>query len=106
MATITLRKGDTAPNIPITCVYDDGTVVDLTGCTVKFKISDTNGTRTNDAHNSCTLTIAAAGTCLYDLFTGDIPNAGTYYGDTEITFASGEVQTQKKSQILNVLDKN
>lgn len=104
---ITLRVGDTAPNLPITCTYDDGSVVDLSGATVRFKISNSDtGTRTNDAHNSCSVTSATGGLCTYDLAAGDIPSAGTYYGDTEVTFGTGEVQTQKQSQILVVLAKN
>lgn len=107
MATqvITLRKNDTAPNIPITCTRN-GAAIDLTGATVKFKIADAeSGSRTNDAHNSCTGPFNTAGTCTYDLATGDIPAAGTYTGDVEITYANAEVETQSQSVILNVLEK-
>lgn len=102
--TITLRKGDTAPNIPITCTRS-GSAINLTGATVRFIISDPNGSRTNSSHSTCTITSATAGTCTYDLASGDIPTAGTYRGDVEITYAGGEVETQTNSVILVVKEK-
>lgn len=101
---ITLRKNDTAPNLPISCSRN-GSAIDLTGATVKFKIANEDGSRTNDAHNECTVTSATGGTCTYDLETGDIPTAGTYTGDVEITYSNGEVETMTQSVILNVLEK-
>lgn len=103
--TIYLRKGDTAPNIPITCTRN-GAAIDLTGATVNFIISDPDGNRTNTGHTACSVVSAAAGTCTYDLATGDVDVAGTHRGDTEITYAGGEVETQTNSVILVVLDKN
>lgn len=102
---ITLRAGDTAPNLPITCTRN-GVAINLTGATVKLIISGPTGARTNSAHNSCTLTTPTAGTCSYDLVTGDIPTAGAYTADVEITYANTEVETMTQSYILNVLAKN
>lgn len=100
-----MRVGDTAPNFPITCTRN-GAAVDLTGATVKLKISNSTGTRTNDAHNACTITGATAGTASYDVQTGDFPSADTYTADTEITYGTGEVETVPQSQIIVVTAKN
>lgn len=105
MATITFRAGDTAPNFPIACTRN-GVAVDLTGATVKLIISNSAGTRTNSAHNSCTITSATGGLATYDVLAGDFPSADVYTADTEITYGDGSIETQSASQIINVLAKN
>lgn len=87
-------QNDTAPSINF-IIKRDGAVVDLTGATVKFKIkNNTNGSRTNDANNTCTLITPTAGTCRYDFSAGDLSAATTYNCDLEITYSGGSVETQ------------
>lgn len=100
--TVNLRVNDTAPNIPIICKYKDGSVVPLSGCTVNFYIVNTGGTTTNTGHTECDVTDAAAGECAYDLFTGDIPVAGTYTGVTKVTLSNGELQSEIRNHVLVV----
>lgn len=102
---ITLRKNDTAPNLPITCRRISGSVIDITGATVNFIIANSGGSRTNTGHTACTPVSATAGTCTYDLVTGDIPAAGEYTGDVEITYSNNEVETQTQSVVIIVLEK-
>lgn len=90
---IRMTAGDTAParvfNLKI-----NGTAVDVTGATVKFKIkNDTTGSRTNDAANTCVLTTPTAGVVTYNFLTGDVPSEGTYTCDLEVTYATGKIQT-------------
>lgn len=97
MPTLKYVQGDTAPSIDFT-VTRAGSAVDLTGATVKFKISrDDTSTRTNDAANTCTVVSATGGTCTYDFSSGDLPVAGTYSCDLEITHSSGAVETNPQN---------
>lgn len=102
MPSIKMVQNDTAPTLTIN-VKRAGTVVDLTGSTVKFKIKNTtSGSRTNDAANTCTLTSPTAGVCTYTFNTGDIPSAATYEADVEITYASGKVETPFEPVTISV----
>ena len=94
MSTQTLKivEQNTAPPIVITCQRTDGTIIDLTGCSVKLII--TNGTvQTNSAHPSCTVTTPTAGVITYTPQSGDFPIAGTYTCDVVITYGGGGIET-------------
>ena len=54
------------------------------------------GSRTNDAHNACTLTAPTLGQCTYVMTAGDLPLPGTLNCDVEVTFASGKIETWNK----------
>ena len=91
--TVKMVQNDTAPDINFT-IKRSGSAVDLTGATVAFKIKDTStSSRTNDGHDSCTITNQTGGACKYVFTTGDIPNATTYNCDLEITYSNGKVET-------------
>lgn len=99
--TIKIYKTDTSPNAVFTCTRKDGTVINLTGCTVKFKIQDPiTGSRTNDANNSCTITNAAAGTVTYPWSETDLPDAGTYTANLVIYYPTLDPQGQPQKETL------
>lgn len=78
---------DTSPNLTFTVTRTDGSIVDLTDCTVKFRIQDpTTNTRTNDTNNVCTITDAVHGVCEYAWVGTDLPDAGTYTANLQITY--------------------
>ncbi|MDF9749189.1 hypothetical protein [Arthrobacter sp. ES3-54] len=62
---------------------------------MKFGINSlTTSTITNTAHQTCTVTDAAAGLCKYRFVTGDLPDAGgDYECDLQLTDAAGLVET-------------
>lgn len=99
---INFVAGDSAPNFPIICTRA-GAALDLTGATVKFKIANQDtGVRTNDAANTCTVVSATAGTCTYNVLATDFPTAGTYVGETQITYSNAEIETQPTQQVIIV----
>ena len=56
-------------------------VVDLSGLTVKFSMSDASGTLiVNEGTTGVTVTDAANGKVQYDFQTADVDTAGTFYG--------------------------
>jgi hypothetical protein len=91
---VKMVQNDTAPPIDFVVTNADGTPFVLTGGTARFKIKNLqSGSITNGAHQTCQLTDPANGKCRYIFETGDIPDAGTYMCDLEVTDSNAKVQT-------------
>lgn len=102
MANVNMVQNNTAPSLPFT-IKRSGVAVDLTGATVKFLIHDNvTGLRTNDSANSCVLgTPNTSGTCTYNFNVTDLPDAGSYSCDLQITYPSGKVETSFDIVVIN-----
>jgi hypothetical protein len=85
--TLKVVQLNTAPPYEITCDRDDGTLINLTNCTVTLKLY-LGSTQTNSAtgHDACTITDAAGGIVTWQPQTGDLPSPGLYKGDVKITY--------------------
>lgn len=82
---------NTAPPLTFTATRS-GTAISLVSASnVKLYIVTalTGGTQTNTGHETVTITNAAAGECSYTRQAGDIPSAGTYYGDLLVNYNDG-----------------
>jgi hypothetical protein len=91
ITTLKIVEGNTAPPFSITC-QRNGTVIDLTGCTVNLII--TNGlVQTNIGHTACTNSNPTTGVVIYTPQTGDFATAGSYTCDVAITYANLSVET-------------
>jgi hypothetical protein len=72
--------GDTEVALAATLVRPDGTVVDLTGLTVKFTMIDSDGADViAETETGVTVTDADSGEVQYTFSSGDVDTAGTYY---------------------------
>jgi len=97
---IKMYQNDTSPNLTFTITRTDGSVVNLTGCTVRFRIQDpvTNLLTNSDPHDICTITNASTGTCTYAWNDTDLPDPGTYQANLQITYPTldpeGEAQVE------------
>lgn len=107
MATTTLKvvANNSAPQFQITCQRDDGTVINLTNCTVGHYLYR-GSTQTNTGHEYNTVTIinAASGIIGWQPKTGDFSGSGTFKGDIEVTYSDASVEvlygrTQFKSRV-------
>ena len=87
----TLKVGDTAPDIEA-ILSDTNGPVDLTGCTIVFRMSpDGGGNVLLEA--SATIVDAAAGHVKYSWQTGDTDTASTNKAEWKVTFPSGKIAT-------------
>jgi len=87
MATvIKVVQGDVGFDIEFVCKDKNGTVIDLTGGSVKFKMGHPGDTAKIDA--ACTLTDEANGECKYTTQDGDLDTCGIYDAELEITLGS------------------
>jgi hypothetical protein len=88
MAALKAVVSNTAPAYQITAERDDGTVIDLTGCTVTMKLYRNKvQTNTTSGHDACTLVTAATGIFSWIPKAGDLPSAGKYFGDVKVTYS-------------------
>lgn len=105
MADFTIKKGDLLPELEATLKDGAGTAIDLTargGGTVRFhmRLRD-SGEPTDDPSPSraetikvdapATVVTAASGEVKYSWVAGDTDTAGDYFGEFEITWATGSL---------------
>lgn len=105
MATLKAVKNNTAPAYDITCDREDGTIINLTGCTVTMKLFF-NGAQTNttSGHDACAIVDANKGIVSWQPKVGDLPNAGKYKGDVKVTYPDGSSETLYGQFKLKVRD--
>lgn len=81
-------QNNTAPSYQITCTRDDGTVIDLTNCTVTMKLyKGSTQTNSTSGHDACTLVSATTGVISWTPKVGDLPSPGSYKGDVKVTYS-------------------
>ena len=98
---VTVAKGDNLVNLDFTVTDADDAVVNLTGATVKFKMSLPEAT-TLKVNGACQIINAAAGTCRYQLTSADLDTTGAYLAELEVTFSTGRIITIR-DLIINVV---
>jgi hypothetical protein len=91
MATYRLVKGDTLPRLNFT-LTKNGSPLNLTGATVRFKFRK-QGTSTTNFARSCIVSDPVAGKCYYDWQVGDLSESGDHQAEVEVTFPDGKVRT-------------
>jgi len=96
IATFNYVQGDTGPQLRLTLTDEDtDTATDLTGATVKMHFKASGAT---SVLYSKTLYVnpqtPTLGIALVNWATGELDyDAGTYYGEIEVTKASGQIET-------------
>ncbi len=109
-STIKIYKNDTSPDITFSLARKDGTIPNLTGCTVKFKIQDPlTGQRTNDSHNTCTIVNPGTnGVVTYAWNNTDLPDPGTYSANLVVYYTTldpeGNPQKETVGYTIQVSD--
>jgi BppU N-terminal domain len=88
--TIQLKRNDTKDIISYTLTNLDGSVVNLTGATVRFMMGKGKNLVTNA---SATITNAATGQVQYTMSESDTLLSGIFNAEFEVTFSNGKVKT-------------
>ena len=81
-----LKQNDTAPSIRATLKDGSGSVIDLTGASVRFHMKDLSGTVKIDTAATI-ISPATSGIVQYNWTGSDTDTAGTYYAEFEVTYS-------------------
>lgn len=94
--------GNTAPQYAITCDRPDGTIINLTSCTVKFYLY-LKKVQQNTGHESSTVTVLDApnGIIGWQPATGDFSQKGTYKANVVVTYSDSSVETLYNQAIFS-----
>ena len=87
-----IPKGTYGVNLHFVVYDNDGTVHDLTDLTVTFKVWKQG--QTAIVSGTCTIDVAASGTCHYTIADGDFDTVGQYLWELELTKADYRNNTE------------
>jgi hypothetical protein len=89
-----VKQGDTSPSVLRTLQDADGNGVNLTDADVVFNMRRIHGDQTPVIEaGDVTVVDTAAGDVSFDWLPGDTDEAGGFYGEFEVTFSDGSVET-------------
>lgn len=88
--TVNLKRNDTKDVISYITKYPNGSIVDLTGATVRFIMGKGNKLITESPAN---VVNASTGEVEYQLQETDTAIAGTFNAEFEVTFSDGKIKT-------------
>ncbi len=89
----TFTRGDKGFDVNFSVFNQDGTIPDITGATVTFKMRATTGTSLK-VDGSCTIDDGPNGKCSYTWIAADLDTAGNYVAELEVTFSGAtEIRT-------------
>jgi len=108
MADFTIKTNDTAPFLQQTLVDFNGDAVDIQSATVVFRMRHFQGA---PVALSGVTTIqqngdgddGSLGYVQYEWGEGDLDEAGAYYAEWEVHFASGEIETFPNDSYIEIL---
>jgi len=103
METKTVVKDDYGYTLNFVFKDDTGTVVDLSGLTVTFKMRLINST-TVFLSKTCVIDVAASGTCHYNVVDGDMSNAGIYTYELEATDSATKLYTAIGDKYIEIVN--
>ena len=98
MIHFSIKKGDTN-HVLTTKLCRDGSVIDLTGATVKFYMS-LHGESVLTVDADCNVSDAENGEVEYTWIAADVDTAGLFEGEFVVTFSSGKIETFPNDQFL------
>ena len=87
--TFAIKRNDTGYALQ----YALSPVTDLTGASVVFTMADVGGTKVIDRRAATIVSPPTSGIVQHNWLAGDTATAGTFSGEFEITFPSGQVIT-------------
>jgi hypothetical protein len=104
--TFKIKKGDTKPYLAVTLQNSDETAIDLTDATIVFRMGNLSNYQNIPLLGEVTVTSATDGECEFRWDEDDTLQVGSYYGEFEITFDDGKVQTlpPDHSLIINIYE--
>ena len=91
-ADFSIKQSETLPYLNDSLTYSDGSVVNLTGATVKFIMRSLTATLPT-VNAACTVVSAIGGTVRYAFSATDTATTGRFQGIWQVTFSGGQVMS-------------
>src|SRR5436305_523685 len=101
MATFVIKRGDTLPALPVQLRNPDGSIPNLAGATVLFKMSDP-ATGTLIVDRAAAIVDLPTASVTVNWLAGETSVVGIYKGEFEVTFVDGHVATFPNQGFLMV----
>ena len=99
---VNIKQGDYGDDLNFTLTDSDGSAIDLTSNTgITFRMKNTTG-KSKLITGSCSVTVAADGTCYYTVVDGDTDEVGTYDFEVEVSY-SGKVITATGDESIVII---
>lgn len=96
-----IKRGDRLPTLARTLKFTDGSVIDLSGCTVRWKMREkVGGTVMVDA--AATIVSASEGKVEYAWALIDTDTVGHFVGEWQVTYPDAKVLTVPTMNFVNV----
>lgn len=95
MADLAIPQNDAGYYLNFTVQDSTGTAYNLTDYTIKLKVWTTGRPATLFLTGTCSIVVAASGTCRYLVATTDFPNKDVYSAELELT-KTGIVESANK----------
>ena len=96
-----IKQNDTRPIISATLIDGDGSIVNLDGATVSFKMRQA-GQTTAKVNASATVADAAKGKVTYTWSASDTDTVGDFEGEFQVTYAGGGIQTFPNNKYIEI----
>lgn len=102
MMTFYIKQNDTSPSIRATLKDGDGSVINLTDCTVRFHMRSIGGTSTKIDASASIVSPSASGVVQYDWVPADTDTVGSYQAELEVTYGDLSVETFPNNGYIRV----
>jgi hypothetical protein len=99
--TFYIKQNDTKPIISATLINGDGSVANLTGASVAFKMRKF-GETASTVDSAATIASAANGEVTYSWIASNTTTVGSYEGEFQVTYADGGIQTFPNSRYIEI----
>jgi len=96
-----IGQNDTADDLVRVLTKADGSVIDLTGCTVDFRMINKVSDRI--ITGACTVTSEAGGMVTYEWQPGDTSEAGDHSGKFYVTYPSTQIGTVPNNDEVTIV---
>lgn len=96
-----IKQNNTSPSLQAILKDGSGTVINLTGASVRINMKAVGGTGLK-VNSAMTIVNATGGIIQYDWQSGDTDTVGSYALEFEVTYSDGSLETFPNSKNLSV----
>tara|TARA_B110000444_G_scaffold249248_1_gene274124 strand:- start:353 stop:676 length:324 start_codon:yes stop_codon:yes gene_type:complete len=97
-----IKTNDTSPKLQVTLQDANGNSIGLNGASARFHMKAV-GSDVLKIDASVTITNATSGVVVYTWLAADTNTSGTYYGEIEVTYGDGAIETFPNNSYFTII---